>query len=154
MLVCLCSVLTNQQPSDCTSDRTSFNRLCHYSVNTFWQTEVKISHEAAQNASRLWFDGRHVGADNFEPQPMYCKYSPAVRRASGWMTLLCLLPGDSTSCMPSYTAKYTPKLGQSRTSVTADPRQRPAGGRSMSSILIILQLHFDPYSLITICSLG
>ena len=51
---------------------------------------------------------------------------PAVSKASGLISFETLLPGCSTSCMPSYTAKYTPKLGQSLTRVTAVPLHSPA----------------------------
>lgn len=53
-------------------------------------------------------------------------FLPAVSSARGLISPDALLPGCSTSCIPSYTAKYTPKLGQSLTRVTAVPRHRPA----------------------------
>ncbi len=72
----------------------------------------------------------HVGlcAHHVDPERVHVSRScpPAVSKARGLISFVALLPGCSTSCMPSYTAKYTPKLGQSLTRVTAVPLHSPA----------------------------
>jgi hypothetical protein len=72
----------------------------------------------------------HVGlcAHHVGPECVHVNWlcPPAVSKASGLISFEALLPGCSTSCMPSYTAKYTPKLGQSLTRVTAVPLHSPA----------------------------